>query len=222
MAESFNQNKRVTKSHDLRTRRILSAAERLFLENGFDGASMDDIAFDAGVSKRTVYNRYISKEELFDEVAYGACQSIFNFRFNPSLELPVQDYLLIFAEELLRVRLSPDSISLQRNISFRSHRTASLTNGYENFGIKPIIELLSNYFKEKSSQTNAILIDETEAAWTFFTLIREPLESQVIMLAFAPNDMDEVIVRQARQGVTKFLSLYPQFLQNHALDRKSA
>ena len=214
--ETVAPERRVAKSHDLRTKRILSAAERLFLAHGFDGASMDDIAFDAGVSKRTVYNRYISKEELFDEVAYGACESIFNFSFDESISLPAREYLMIFAEALLRMRLSPASISLQRNISFRSHRRESLATGYESFGTKPIIELLSKYLEEKTRLMNGALMDETEAAWTLFTLIREPLESQLIMLNIEPEDMDEAITQQADRGVSKFLTLYPHFEQKTA------
>jgi len=214
--EAMSPPKRATSSHDLRTKRILSAAERLFLVHGFDGASMDDIAFDAGVSKRTVYNRYVSKEELFDEVAFGACESIFNFNFNECISLPAQDYLLNFAEALLRMRLSPQSILLQRNISFRSHRTESLASGYESFGTKPIIEMLSNYLKDKTQQLNGTMMDETEAAWTLFTLVREPLESKIIMLAFEPENLDEAIEKQAHRGVTKFLTLYPHFAQNQA------
>ena len=216
--ENLSSRRRATNSHDLRTKRILSAAESLFLEHGFDGASMDDIAFDAGVSKRTVYNRYASKEELFDEVAYGACASIFSFSFNESFSLPAHHYLLMFAEALLRMRLSPESIALQRNISFRSHRTESLAKGYESFGAAPIIEMLANYLKEKTRQSNGVMMDEREAAWTLFTLVKEPLESQIIMLAFEPDNLEEAIKNQARRGVTKFLTLYPYLEQNQTLN----
>lgn len=44
---------------------VLDAAYRLFLENGFDGTSMDAIAAAAGVSKPVVYDCYASKDELF-------------------------------------------------------------------------------------------------------------------------------------------------------------
>lgn len=44
---------------------IASAALRLFLRDGYERTSVDAIAAEAGVSKRTIYNRYGDKETLF-------------------------------------------------------------------------------------------------------------------------------------------------------------
>jgi AcrR family transcriptional regulator len=44
---------------------VLDAAMEVFLERGFEGASMDAIARAAGVSKPVVYNCFVSKDELF-------------------------------------------------------------------------------------------------------------------------------------------------------------
>ena len=47
---------------------IIEAAERLFLERGFGAVSMDELASAAGVARRTVYNQFTSKEEIFREM----------------------------------------------------------------------------------------------------------------------------------------------------------
>jgi TetR/AcrR family transcriptional regulator of autoinduction and epiphytic fitness len=47
---------------------IRTAAQRLFLEHGFGGATTDAIAEGAGVSKETLYRYFPSKEELLADV----------------------------------------------------------------------------------------------------------------------------------------------------------
>lgn len=53
-------------------RAILDAALDVFLENGFVGAGMDDIASAAGVSKVTVYHHFMDKQGLFVAVMEAA------------------------------------------------------------------------------------------------------------------------------------------------------
>lgn len=48
--------------------KILSAAFKLFFRKGFARVSVDDIATQAGVTKRTVYYHFSSKDEIAGEV----------------------------------------------------------------------------------------------------------------------------------------------------------
>lgn len=47
---------------------ILDAAFAVFLRHGYDGASMEAIAAEAGVTKPVIYASFASKEELFTEL----------------------------------------------------------------------------------------------------------------------------------------------------------
>ena len=47
---------------------VLAAATETFMNSGFLGANMDEIAAASGVSKQTVYKNFGSKEALFIEV----------------------------------------------------------------------------------------------------------------------------------------------------------
>jgi AcrR family transcriptional regulator len=50
-------------------RRILSEAEALFAERGYEGAGMDELARRAGVNKALIYYYFESKEKLLDAIA---------------------------------------------------------------------------------------------------------------------------------------------------------
>lgn len=49
----------------MREEDIISAAEKLFYERGFEQTSMDDVAAQAEFTKRTVYQYFSSKQELY-------------------------------------------------------------------------------------------------------------------------------------------------------------
>jgi TetR/AcrR family transcriptional repressor of mexJK operon len=61
---------------DKKRQAILRGGKAVFLKSGFGGASMDQVAAAAGVSKMTVYRHFGSKEELFAGVITELCQRI--------------------------------------------------------------------------------------------------------------------------------------------------
>lgn len=50
---------------EFRTEEILQAANRVFAERGFDQATMDEVAKEAGVAKGTLYLYYPSKQDIY-------------------------------------------------------------------------------------------------------------------------------------------------------------
>lgn len=64
------ETKKIRKKRDTSQKRnaILEGAIQVFTQNGFETSSMDHIAEVAGVSKRTIYNHFPSKEILFQEI----------------------------------------------------------------------------------------------------------------------------------------------------------
>src|SRR5208283_5804966 len=56
------------RNSDRRHREIREAAIGIFLDNGYDGATMEDIAVRAGVSKQTVYKHFTDKQHLFADI----------------------------------------------------------------------------------------------------------------------------------------------------------
>lgn len=80
---------------DPKREKIIDAAERLFIVNGFAATSMEDVARAASASKRTIYARFGSKEDLFSSVMLAACRGV----QGPALDAPEADASL---EDALR------------------------------------------------------------------------------------------------------------------------
>lgn len=68
---------RYSREHGARTRaRILSAAGRLFREQGLDGIGVDAVAASAGVTSGAIYRSFGSKEKLFEAVVEEGVQRL--------------------------------------------------------------------------------------------------------------------------------------------------
>jgi AcrR family transcriptional regulator len=72
----------------LKKRQILDGARQVFLLNGYAGASMDEIAVQAGVSKGTLYNHFDSKDDLFRSLIHAEAERITQEMPSPDREDP--------------------------------------------------------------------------------------------------------------------------------------
>jgi TetR/AcrR family transcriptional repressor of mexJK operon len=99
---------------------IAAAALRLFLRDGYERTSVDAIAAEAGVSKRTIYNRYGDKENLFLSVlrdTFAAMLAAFGRIAEARLTeiTDVQQDLTAFARDVaFHLIRSPERIDLIR------------------------------------------------------------------------------------------------------------
>ena len=60
--------KRKERLKEIHTICVLEAAEKLFEKKGFDAVSMDEVAFNTGISKSTVYVYFKSKQIIWDSI----------------------------------------------------------------------------------------------------------------------------------------------------------
>jgi AcrR family transcriptional regulator len=98
-------------------RGIIDGARRVFFDKGFDGASMDEIARAAGVSKGTIYVYFNSKEVLFQALVDAdrrkSAERLFEFDpFDPDTE----SLLLRIGTSFMMMAVQPDHIRLVRMV----------------------------------------------------------------------------------------------------------
>jgi AcrR family transcriptional regulator len=95
-------------------RQIMDGARRVFLADGFDGASMNDIARVAGVSKGTLYVYFASKEQLFEAmIREDRQQQAERLADTTDSESP-SVWLAQFGRRLIALMMQPDMIAQAR------------------------------------------------------------------------------------------------------------
>ena len=96
---------------------IVEAAGRLFLERGFGAVSMDDLAEAAGVARRTLYNQFSSKEDIFREML-GRVSGQLEEAFPSGVETQgdVEDVLHVVASMILSLHTHPDYLGFLRMV----------------------------------------------------------------------------------------------------------
>ena len=95
--------------------RILDAARKVFLERGFEGASIDQIAEVASAGKPTIYARFRGKRALFTEVVTrDILARIAEFTAQVPTGATIEERLTRVANSLLRWGLDGERIALMR------------------------------------------------------------------------------------------------------------
>ena len=96
---------------------IVEAASRLFLERGFGSVSMDELAEAAGLARRTLYNQFTSKEEIFREMLLRVSGHL-EEAFPPGIETQgdVEEVLGLVARMILELHGRPEYLGFLRMV----------------------------------------------------------------------------------------------------------
>jgi AcrR family transcriptional regulator len=111
---------RIEKEKITRRENIIEAAEKLFLKNGFDNVSMDNVAFDSEFTKSTIYKYFPSKEDLYFSVALKCYNKLFSY-FQESLKYGNNGYEKIYSSLMSNYKFyqdNPESFKIISSIGF--------------------------------------------------------------------------------------------------------
>ena len=185
---------------------IIAAAREAFLEQGYDGISVDEVAKRAGVAKQTVYARYASKDALFLAVV-DSVQASMPSAVSTTGPLAIRDRLQWIARQLLEVALEPSMLSLFRITLAVSHRFPTLGRSIYETRVKEahaiIVEMIERAVKE-----GTLLVDDASvAAEQFFGLVRGELQFHCLLdPRFRPSRAQ--IKRQLDAAIDCFMARY--------------
>ena len=184
---------------------IVGAALAAFLESGYAEASVNRIAADAGVSIKTLYRHFESKDELFSAVMQAACAEGGNgpgvpawYAQPPALALPIA------GAEYLRDALSPAQLALYRVVTRDADRFPELGRRYHAETVGRRVALASGYLDRWSSSEAWLVRDPAEVARVFEALLRTDIFEAALHGLRRP---DEAEIRQRATAAAKRLLL---------------
>lgn len=160
---------------------ILGAATRLFIEQGFDGVSMDQIATAAGVSKLTVYSHFGDKETLFAAVARGYCErQVPSSLFTAEPGTPVRERLLAIARAFYAMVSSPEAIAGHRFLCSPQISTSPLSRVFWEGGPMRVQGEFAALLERRVATGELDVADPGTAAAQFFALLKGNPYSELV------------------------------------------
>jgi len=178
---------------------IISAAEHLFLERGFGGVSMDELAVEAGVARRTLYNQFPSKEDIFREMLLRVSTRIGN-ALPPGIETQgdVEDVLRLFARAVLTFQAPAEFVGLLRMTVADGRQFPWITIAFDAV-LKPYLERFARYLSHLTSLDVLDCSDPLLAAQLFLGLLNGPTLWPRI---FSPDNVSsspDIVIEEAVQ-----------------------
>jgi TetR/AcrR family transcriptional regulator, regulator of autoinduction and epiphytic fitness len=146
MGDHRAANKAVPKARRVGSREaIVEAAERLFLERGFGAVSMDELAEAAGVARRTLYNQFASKEEIFRETLLSVSGQLEDV-LPPGVETQgdVEDVLRLIARAILQLHRRPGYLGFFRMAVAESRQFPWIAEAFAAV-MEPLMERFARY-----------------------------------------------------------------------------
>jgi AcrR family transcriptional regulator len=188
---------------------ILEGARQVFIDVGFDAASMNDITRAAGVSKGTIYVYFENKEDLFEALIEEERRTIFADLYEAlDRNRAVRPTLIAFCERLVRKITSPKVISAQRTVIGICDRKPELGARFYERGPKNGHAKLSGYLRAVAERGELAIPDIELAAYQLTDLSMAGIFRQRLFGYRNDPPSDEEMRRTATAAVDMFLKAY--------------
>ena len=204
MAEVAEQGVRRGRKFD----QVLQGARTVFLRDGFDGASVDEIAREAGVSKATLYAYFPDKQLLFKEICAQEClRQTQDAEAEIDPAMTVEAMLMLAGERIAGFMMSDFGKSAFRLISGEGARFPELARDFYRNGPGLVHDRLVHHLHHLV-QSGALQIDDLDlAAEQFIQLCKASLlEKLVFRMDHQVNDVR--VRRSVRGAVEMFMARY--------------
>ncbi|MGC2033397.1 MAG: TetR/AcrR family transcriptional regulator [Steroidobacteraceae bacterium] len=200
------------KRSDRKHREIVEAAAEVFLHQGYDGTSMEEIAAKAGVSKQTVYKHFADKERLFTEIVLATTDQVDQVVRLVTTTLAdthdVEKNLGRLGREFVSALMDPQLLRLRRLVIANADRMPDLGRTWYEQGFERVLATLATCFQRLTEQRLLRLEDPLIAANHFVGLLLWIPINQAMFTGSVHQRTRADLDRHADAAVQAFLGAY--------------
>ncbi|MFG1237224.1 TetR/AcrR family transcriptional regulator [Xanthobacter autotrophicus DSM 597] len=187
---------------------IIDGARRVFFHKGFDGASMDEIARAASVSKATIYVYFQSKADLFQAlVEADRRQSAERLFESDETDADAESLLKRIGVSFMSMMIRPNHIRLVRMVFGVAEKFPAIGRTFFETGPcqggRRLAELL-----QRQVEAGRLDIDDCEAAAFEFFNLCQGNQVKALMFGLSEGPTPEDIERTVGRAVRVFLAAY--------------
>jgi AcrR family transcriptional regulator len=175
VAATSNPLKLAGEEDSSKRRQILDGARKVFMDLGFDGASMGEIARSAGVSKGTLYVYFADKNALFEAIVEEESleQGKIAFDFDPARD--VETTLREFGRAYVQVLCRPSGGSAVRTVMAIAERMPEVGRRFYENVLQITISRLADYLAAHVESGDLAIDDCHLAASQFIEVCKASL-----------------------------------------------
>jgi AcrR family transcriptional regulator len=189
-------------------RQILEGARVVFLTQGFDAASMGDIARAAKVSKGTLYVYFDSKEDLFQTIVQEECEAQAEQVFAlDSSDHDVEAVLTRLGRDFIRFLGEPHRISSLRTVIAIAERMPELGRRFYAMGPTSGIGRVASYLEDQV-KAGVLEVPDCELAAAQFLDSCKSTIFQALLFNARERASDERVAYVVARAVKTFLAAY--------------
>ena len=199
--------KKVTRT-ELKREAILQAATKVFMAQGFKATSVDVVAQEAGVSKKTLYHHFGNKEGLFRTMLEAHWMALFQRQTVLFAEsLSVKDNLLQFADAFFTFLYDPNTVNLFRILIAESRHFPDLADTILIGNKAPFTRALIAFLEEQTHK-GTLRCDNAHRAAAFFMGLLKEDHFWPMMLGFVAVQEPFDTKALAQEAIDLFLHFY--------------
>jgi AcrR family transcriptional regulator len=186
---------------------VLEGARKVFMEHGYEGASVDEIARAAGTSKATLYSYFPDKRQLFEAVVRTQCSRQGQVICSAAASgESVEATLQRLATSFVAFVFSPGAQEMFRVCIAESGRFPEIGTSFYAAGPARAHARLVDFFQEASANGTLDIDDPAIAADQFTALCKAGLFLRALLGAPQPTEAE--VTRIAEEAVRTFLARY--------------